>query len=359
MGKVNYKAIYAGHGALNYIEVKDSKDTVVKKIIIDAGSSSDYLIYPGSGRSVAADNEKALIEDVKKSSKDQVIICVTHVHTDHYSFISKMYQELKKAGCLHVIEKIYIGSVLNEIELLDTAKDLYNLAYDDFINSIYKFSVLGQKMKPETLWKWDDIELSVLFNCISGGKDINSNSANYVVVSRSKKAAIWFTGDSTGSTFSALGKWNIIDGFFTGCDILVMTAPHHGSIDTFMQDDFIYACDNTAGKTWHCEKWPGLCKKLGINNYRMVASFGGLDQHMHPSGYSMFVYAGLTPTETGHFSPKYAAFHKAALQEPVECSVCKIDESSYVQQFKDKPYVFVTCKYDGKEYDTVPVEIAL
>lgn len=357
MRTVEYSAVYVGHGALNYIQVKDGSNNVVKKIIVDAGSTDDGLTCDSS-IPTAASNKEWLIDDVKASSAKQVIICITHVDKDHYSYVVTLIDELAKARRLDVIKTVYIGSVPDESSLILKANRLYN-QINTYVGQV-SFSILGQKMVPENLWSEEGVQLWALFNyiCDEGG-DVNANSANYAVKSTSKNVVLWFTGDSTGKTFNTLmglelAKINPIKAVFDGC-FVYMTVPHHGSIDTLMHDDFIYVDQNT----WKWQNWRLLCAQLGISAYDMVASFGAEDKFRHPSGVSMHIYASMTPQSAGKPSPSYLAYYKTELRESTIAVVRIIDENSYIQRFADRPYVQVTCRYDGTKYDTSSVKITI
>ena len=41
MARMEWTVYYCGHGAMNYIEVMDESDSVVLKIVIDAGCTED------------------------------------------------------------------------------------------------------------------------------------------------------------------------------------------------------------------------------------------------------------------------------------------------------------------------------
>ncbi len=357
MGSATCTVLYVGHGAFNYIEVKDDDGNVEKRIIIDAGSTGDGLLGnepQDRGIKKIANQRKAEMQEmIQQSGKNEVIVCLTHTDIDHCSFFIGL---LKDKHAQTAIEAFYIGSASALTDLINRNTDkLYSEIYKAFIEN--GFTISFPSTGPDTLWKNDEFELCVLFNKLcSEVKEPNCNSANYLFGSKCGGNAMWFTGDSTGQTFRRLLSCDIlcqtIKDKFQHYSQICITVPHHGSFPSFQADSFIFQVprEDGEGNEWNWAAWGELCDKLGLESYDMIASFGANDSHRHPSGFSMYVYAERVsdvPDVPGLF---YQAF-QSRLQEPIVVDEdCRLSFGSYIQSFPNKPGVVVTCTYEDGQY---------
>lgn len=357
MHSIHYEAMYVGHGALNYIEVRDADGTVDKTIIVDAGSTSDYLGIAHQSR----DSMKQKVLQLQGAGS--LIICITHIHEDHYSFLTYLLYEIISQGKIPIIDAIYLGGVKDDAELYMKAYSLFMLVSTiETAPGTRRVEILGKREEPETLWKIDnDVEFELLFSgLVYPDTDTNSNSANFGIYSWDKHTGIWFTGDSTGKTFMRLmnneNLASLVGWAFGLNNGIVMTVPHHGSIRTLEDDNFVSSADKI---NWTYTNWTTLCEnKVGITGFIYVASFGANDMHSHPSGTAIYAYS-LEASQIQNKDPneRYQAF-VTYVNEPklLYDANNPLLHPSYVQYIPNRD-IRTTCSCYGGAYHKKTVSI--
>lgn len=277
MARMEWTVYYCGHGAMNYIEVMDESDSVVLKIVIDAGCTEDKCQTKDSEKREADVNFDELNTRLWNRWEDvSIIICITHYHEDHYNYLSHMYKSIVNR---EQMISIVFGSLSQESFWWDL---------NGFASMVH--ALLGEKNRsaiPDSAIKWHihsegNIELYMLWNCLCKGKNENDNSAAYLVRDTVRKVAFVFLGDMTGNTFLKVletkeiisGMWELLDGYEK-----IVTVPHHGSIDTLFAGNFFNKTD------YKCENIKPLVDAMGklcLDCGRYFISNGIQDKHGHP-----------------------------------------------------------------------------
>lgn len=311
MDELDYTCFYMGHGAMHYIQVIDSDYNVKKRILVDAGSK--YYCFDE-----AIDfNWDYIKKEISKSEENQWILCLTHPHSDHYSFFIKFFNELTEMGKTDVLEKFWIGGISQEMcdiyaqegplsnnnEIIKGLKDLYPI----ITSKTFNVELLPFPCKiPKRLWNDGNVSLYCLFaNLFSNDVgNVNDNSANYAVINDDKGNAIWVTGDTTGTTFNNLSTKcetkSMIKYLLQGKKVY-MTAPHHGSYDTLAQHGF-GDCKFENGDYQVSGRLPLLLNNLGVTNYALIVSADYQDQYNHPDGLALGIYSCLCANAENDYS---------------------------------------------------------
>ncbi len=344
MSETDIRHMYVGHGALNWIQFKQY-ERVIKTIVIDAGSNEDHL-------GQIEETRDWFLDKIDGCEDKSVILCLTHLHIDHYSFFLDI---LENAGLAEKIDVFYVGGFSSDIQPEEVCGTLWDAICYAQDQELMEIIFLHELIEPERLWSEGGNELWVLFSCICGDiDDLNSYSANYAIKT-DDDYGIWFTGDSTGWTFNFLIDHDKIippiRDFFQRCKSLTITVPHHGSLNTLLTAGFVF-CEQVNGEPdWYIFNWIVLCTKLGIEKYDMIASFGRRDSNNHPSGYAMYIYAqGVEKASVSPGDEIYYEAYKQFVEEPVIYLIEWCERPIfYIQCFTDKPGVRVTCPVEIEE----------
>ncbi len=362
MARAQWTACYVGHGALNRIDIIDDDNQVEHTIIIDAGSNEDKFILNGfDTRAKVAGQE--LIKYIKQCGDKSVTMCLTHIHDDHYSFFLDLLQD---DDAREKIECFYIGSVCEKPD------EINSKFWQAIISSNLNFDILeeynyykGKYNQPRPLWtdSENEFELWLLFNCLctNDGNNVNQNSANYLF--KTPSSATWFTGDSTGWTFSVLlNNKHLCEGIkdiIHQCCKINITVPHHGSSHSLAENDFIFIPGDGKADV-ELNDWNELCIAIGIEKYNIIASFGIEDSNGHPSGYAMFIYAYGVPMDISKKGLFYNAYRQSR-NEPVVFCARTITKDMYLQHFLNRPGVKVTCcsckEDDSMNYQDITTDL--
>ena len=181
---MEWTVYYCGHGAMNYIEVMDESDSVVLKIVIDAGCTEDKCQTKDGEKREADVNFDELNTRLWNRWEDaSIIICITHYHEDHYNYLSHMYKSI-------VNRKQMISIVFGSL-----SQESFWWNPNDFASMVH--ALLGEKNRsaiPDSAINWHihsegNIELYMLWNCLCKGKNENDNSAAYLVRDTVRKVA--------------------------------------------------------------------------------------------------------------------------------------------------------------------------
>ena len=271
MVTIKWIAFYCGHGGMNYIEIRDSTDTLQYKIVVDAGSNDDRSI----GK-ISLVNYQTLYDLLWVENPGiPVILCITHYDEDHYNFFDSMYSKIiENAEC---IEKIYFGSL---------TKDSFKaLAPEAFVKKVFhllkeKVSILDQISSTDSLVKVEDAEFGILWNNLCKNRGVNDNSAAYYLMNTTTYHAYIFTGDITGNTYLALKEdfedleseiHEKFQDYFT-----IVTVPHHGSINTLLEGGFIKIHD------FNMRPLIDAMNRLSLSGGKFILSTGVKDMFRHP-----------------------------------------------------------------------------
>ena len=247
---------YVGHGAMFYAEILDDADNLEMKLLVDAGSNSDE-----TGR--LARQSKADVFRRIMANDIPLIVCITHLHTDHYSFIWNLFSTLNRQRRFRMLQAVYVGSMqfgLVEWTLCAYAAEFQHIAYLVLAKKREAWKPLGLFEGETDLWQSADgeVRLTVLFNLLTGGGDENDNSAVFCLKHERIKQMVMFTGDITGTTLTRICS----SGTYLGAFVAVvngysvwMTVPHHGSIHTLEEDLEYYGkiseLERQAGKDFY------------------------------------------------------------------------------------------------------------
>ena len=297
MSYVEGGSYHVGHGAMHYLKVKNDEGEVEKKILIDAGSNQDDGINMFSPQTV--------FDDIYNSKQEQCIFCLTHLHADHYAYFNIIIKKLFKRNRLCVVDRFYVGSVKSQAAIFEMINNNPGASeHDEFLCGIdllnELITILDTKVvfmdtvstipKPEWVSEDGDVELHVLFNCLFNDDVhwLNANSANYLLRKKTNKRAFWVTGDITGRTFDHLWRdgelQSKISYLVEGYNV-TLTVPHHGSLHTMLESDFIKKGNSNP------HKWFLLCFMLGLRNYSLILNSCFGDRYGHPSGIALGIYS--------------------------------------------------------------------
>ena len=303
---------YVGHGAMFYAEILDDADNLEMKLLVDAGSNSDE-----TGR--LARQSKADVFRRIMANDIPLIVCITHLHTDHYSFIWNLFSTLNRQRRFRMLQAVYVGSMqfgLVEWTLCAYAAEFQHIAYLVLAKKREAWKPLGLFEGETDLWQSADgeVRLTVLFNLLTGGGDENDNSAVFCLKHERIKQMVMFTGDITGTTLTRICS----SGTYLGAFVAVvngysvwMTVPHHGSIHTLEEDDFIIQAGRQGHPAYYTSRNLGwLFQQAGLSNMGFFISTGVNDKFGHPDCFvtNMFYsYAKRIPGILEHF-PCYRTY---------------------------------------------------
>lgn len=311
MSRISLDMYYVGHGAMFYAEIFNNSNELEMKLLVDAGSNSDVTEV------VAEQSEKEVIGRIMDNSAS-LIVCITHLHTDHYSYIRDLFYELNAAEQFEMLEAFYVGSMRfgsEEVNLFQYADVFRNIAFLLLDQNKQAWRHLGVIEEETELWHSADgeVRLTVLFNLLTGGGDENDNSAVFCLKHERVKQMVMFTGDITGWTLSNICFCKYYrDAFIKAVKSysVWMTVPHHGSIHTLEKCGFIFWGEVRRDKLYISEQLDYLFYQAGLMAMGFFISAGMQDEFGHPDCFvtNMFYpYAKQIPGLLEHF-PCYRTY---------------------------------------------------
>lgn len=365
MSLVRYYSYYVGHGAMNFFEVCSNSGSVEMKILIDAGTKCDksYKKF--------ADVHYNIVKNNILNCESKCIFCLTHPHEDHYSYMCGCISELENSGNLGAVEKIFIGGLKEEQFRYIKGNEEFIAADKAFLDYIkHLFDILGpdivilcqQQYVPDQLWSDNDgANLYMLYNGVIHG-DANDLGAGYVV--KNGKNMVWVTGDSTGSVFNYYLRnvelALILAEIFGGASQVYITAPHHGSIHTLSQADFIY---NDEDQQLSSLKWETLIHDfLGIKKYRLILGSCPDDKFKNPDLIATEILLSLCEgdNKSSYWWDVYDTYGAASGSS----TLIRRDNGNWYWYRKKNPgkYVYPTAKcsnWDDNDYDVQCTKLIL
>lgn len=282
MKKVDCTTFHVGHGAMNLIQLVDDQWKKCN-ILIDAGSTQEDV------SDKIREGLDWVKDKIKASKAGEWILCLTHIHSDHYNYISYILN-----GSYSKVSKFYVGSTTKaEFDTLvknNSGKQALCSLRDTIYDLGEKVVFLSHKDKPiAPLWDNGEVYLYALFNHVTSKNsanrsNLNCNCANFLVKNEKKNKMLWVTGDATGCTFSYfLNNRECTESIkkLINKGRVYFTVPHHGSVDTLISDGFA---------TETKDKWIKLCERFGIRQYYLILNCCIWDKYDHPSGEAMDIY---------------------------------------------------------------------
>lgn len=312
MSRISLDMYYVGHGAMFYAEILDDADNLEMKLLVDAGSNSDET---GEG---AQNSMEDVIGRIMANSAP-LIICITHLHTDHYSFIWELFVTLNNAERFEMLEAFYVGSMRfgsKEVNLFQYADVFRDIAFLVLDKNEQAWRHLGVVREETDLWHSEDgeVRLTVLFNLLTGGGDENDNSAVFCLKHDEAKQMVMFTGDITGTTLTRICSSSTCLGAFVAAVngySVWMTVPHHGSIHTLEKDDFIIQAGRQGQQSYYTSRnLDNLFQPAGLRDMGFFISTGVKDKFGHPDYFvtrMFYNYAEKVPALLEHF-PCYRTY---------------------------------------------------
>lgn len=283
MSLISFTMYYVGHGSMFYAKVYDRDRKLEMQILVDAGSTSDATGWEADA------NKERVIEEIMENNVP-LIVCLTHLHRDHYSFLTDLFKKINREERWDMLAAFIVGSMHRGIdtdELIRYSGEFQQLAY----------LVSGQKedawwpldiVDEETdLWisKEGDVRLSVLFNCLCGYGDENDNSAVFCLRHLESSNLVIFTGDITGATLQRIDECSAYkEALRKGLAryFVYMTIPHHGSIHTLEKEYFVMNRNRYGGNIYTTKNLNNFFRAIGFKKGGLLLSSGVLDLHGHP-----------------------------------------------------------------------------
>lgn len=238
---------YVGHGSMFYAEILDDSGQLELKLLVDAGSNSDET---GKG---AGQSQRDVIRRIMANSTP-LIVCITHLHTDHYSFIWKLFTMLYQKEQFRMLKAFYVGSMrFGSLDwlLFAYAADFQKIAYLLLARNKQVWRPLGVIGEEMELWQSADGEVrpTVLLNLLEIDGDENDNSAVFCLKQNVARQMVMFTGATLSRIY---GNDTYRDTFVSAVNgySVWMTVPHHGSIHTLEENDFIIRPGRRGGQAY-------------------------------------------------------------------------------------------------------------
>ncbi len=286
MATVKAKMYYVGQGAMNLIWVENGR-SVLYAALIDAGSTAD----PMGAADVSAAEADGIIGRAQK-----VDIFITHLDADHYNYLGNLDGSYK-------IENWYLGSfpIGKRINCFRKMTEEEELDYWDgyfcknFSDKMPKFFAENYLWDGESVYQpVDGVALEIVCLMANWGEEVNDRTAIYLV--RTSDYALIFPGDMTGNTFINLvnsGAVNLCRNF-VGKRQVFMSVPHHGSLTTLFEGNFV-SIDKTTYSFWTYDmsNLKGALTGMGAQNGIFLASAGLHKGFLHPRSDVMSTCAGL------------------------------------------------------------------
>lgn len=322
MSRISLDMYYVGHGAMFYAEILDDADNLEMKLLVDAGSNSDET---GEG---AQNSMEDVIGRIMANSAP-LIICITHLHTDHYSFIWELFVTLNNAERFEMLEAFYVGSMRfgsKKKNLIEYADAFQDIGYLVRARNKPAWKHLGFIVNEEDLWQSADeqVRLTVLFNLLGGDGDENDNSAVFCLKHDEAKQMVMFTGDITGTTLTRIcssSSSTCLGAFVAAVNgySVWMTVPHHGSIHTLEKDDFIIQAGRQGQQSYYTSRnLDNLFQPAGLRDMGFFISTGVKDKFGHPDYFvtrMFYNYAEKVPALLEHF-PCYRTYDTPGYSMP-------------------------------------------
>lgn len=332
---------YSGHGAMHFVEVGDG-NTLEKIILIDAGKTSD-----GTGEAADASAGEVLKRLCHPAAACGIIVCVTHMHADHYSYIAGMLKRLRERGLSDRVEKVYFGS--QGWDVFRTEGDAKTIKYwlDDW-GQAGRAEFLNPVTSETVLWSSPDgrRSLSVLLNRIIDSGDENARSAVYFVKDSDYKQGILFTGDISGVTMELVRTSPAICGALKTAlqgYYLYMTIPHHGSIHSLEEGNFAVDIIPNLGKRYTDVRIRDLLNKIGVTSFDMMISSGVDDEHGHPDMWTVNAFGNYVGRSS--WVDEYFQVFRGGDYEELPPDVCESTRHGFMYHNRKKIYSTV-CNED-------------
>ena len=293
--EVRLHSLYAGHGNFYHIEMQ-AEDGDARHIIVDAGS----LQQKGDPVRIRQNIDEVVGKLVESGMEESVILCTTHMDYDHISFIKTIYDKVCSVDP-RIIDRVIVTmppamDVLERTaETLDCKGDLTATA--NALLDLAETLIIDELIdEPEVIFDIPgiDVVFGVLCSwlCVSTRIDTNSNTSVFYLRCASPEVSIvWFMGDATGGTMtSMLERDNIrrsVANLTNGAHEVYMTTPHHGSIHSLIEDNFI--SDRTDREGISRKNLEGFLDFMhqGHYIYGLYVNADFNDRFLHPDDWTM------------------------------------------------------------------------